>query len=162
MAGAAGAFSIATLGFLNSGMKRDTGSVRRSFPSSISIRIATPVTGFDIDAMRKIASLRIGVLRLDVHQPLRLEMRDPPLARHHRDRAGDLARVDVASVTTSLMRCRRSDDMPTSSGLPPGTVAAVSDSASRTMPTARRRDSIPFVMRGIIAPGRSAEWPVAR
>ena len=52
---------MATFGFLNSGMKRDTGSVRRSFPSSISIRIATPVTGFDIDAMRKIASLRIGV-----------------------------------------------------------------------------------------------------
>jgi hypothetical protein len=50
------------LGFLNSGMKRVTGSVRRTFPSSISIRIATPVTGFDIDAMRKIASLRIGVL----------------------------------------------------------------------------------------------------
>ena len=43
-------------------MKRDTGSVSRSFPSSISIRIATPVTGFDIDAIRKIASLRIGVL----------------------------------------------------------------------------------------------------
>ena len=42
-------------------MKRDTGSVSRNFPSSISIRIATPVTGLDIDAMRKIASLRIGV-----------------------------------------------------------------------------------------------------
>ena len=42
-------------------MKRDTGSVSRSFPSSISIMIATPVTGFDIDAMRKMASLRIGV-----------------------------------------------------------------------------------------------------
>ena len=43
-------------------MNRDTGSVSRSFPSSINIRIATPVTGLDIDAMRKIASLRIGVL----------------------------------------------------------------------------------------------------
>ena len=42
-------------------MKRDTGSVSRTLPSSISIMIATPVTGFDIDAMRKMASLRIGV-----------------------------------------------------------------------------------------------------
>ena len=43
-------------------MNCDTGSVSRSFPSSISIRIATPVTGFDMDAIRKIASFRIGVL----------------------------------------------------------------------------------------------------
>ena len=42
-------------------MKRDTGSVSRSLPSSISIRMATPVIGFDIDAIRKMASFRIGV-----------------------------------------------------------------------------------------------------
>src|SRR5471030_1736859 len=39
---------------------------------------------------------------------------------------------------TSLTRCRRSDDMPTSSGLPLGTVAAVNDRASRTTATERR------------------------
>jgi len=55
-------FAIATFAFLNSGTKRDTGSPRRSFPSSISIRMATPVIGFDIEAMRKMASLRMGVL----------------------------------------------------------------------------------------------------
>ena len=60
-------------------------------PSSISIRIATPVTGFDIDAMRKIASLRIGVFVLEVHQALRLEVRDLAAPRHHRHGAGDLA-----------------------------------------------------------------------
>ena len=51
---------IATFVSLNSGMKRDTGSDRRTFPSSTSIRMATPVTGFVIEAMGKMVSLRIG------------------------------------------------------------------------------------------------------
>ena len=38
----------------------DTGSVMRSLPSSIIIMMATPVTGFVIDAMRKTASFVIG------------------------------------------------------------------------------------------------------
>ena len=53
-------FTTATLVSLNSGMKRDTGSVRRTLPSSTSIRMATPVTGLLIDAIRKMPSLRIG------------------------------------------------------------------------------------------------------
>ena len=89
-------FAIATFVSLNSGMNRDTGSVSRTFPSSTIIMMATPVTGLVIDAMRKMPSLRIGVFALEVHQPLRLEVRDAPLARHDRDGAGDLLRVDVA------------------------------------------------------------------
>ncbi len=54
-------FATATFVSLNSGMKRDTGSLRRIFPSSTSIRMATPVTGLLIDAMRKMPSFRIGV-----------------------------------------------------------------------------------------------------
>ena len=42
-------------------MNFDAGSVSRNLPSSISMRIATAVIGFDIDAMRKTASFRIAV-----------------------------------------------------------------------------------------------------
>src|SRR5947209_6769274 len=45
---------------------------------------------------------------------------------------------------TSLTRCRRSDDMPTSSGLPLGTVAAVSDKARSTI-AVRRLDRMFFM-----------------
>ena len=41
-------------------MKRDTGSVRRTFPSSTIIITATAVIGFDIDARRKMPSFGIG------------------------------------------------------------------------------------------------------
>jgi len=41
-------------------MKRDTGSVSRTFPSSIIIITATAVIGFDIDASRKMPSFGIG------------------------------------------------------------------------------------------------------
>ena len=51
----------ATCKLLNSGMKRDTGSLRWIFPSSTSIIMATPVTGLVIEAMRKIASRLIGL-----------------------------------------------------------------------------------------------------
>jgi adenylyl- and sulfurtransferase ThiI len=51
---------MATLVSLNSGTNLDTGSVRRIFPSSTSIRIATPVIGLDIDAIGKMASRAIG------------------------------------------------------------------------------------------------------
>ena len=45
---------------LNSGMNFDTGSVIRSLPSSIIIMMATPVTGFVIEAMRNTAFFGIG------------------------------------------------------------------------------------------------------
>ena len=44
----------------SSGMNFDAGSVSRTFPSSTSIRIATPTTGFVIDMIRKMASFCIG------------------------------------------------------------------------------------------------------
>src|SRR5882762_30779 len=48
--------------------------------------------------------------------------------------------------------------MPTSSGLPPGTVAAVSDNP-RTTTRARQIEALVLIMRGIIAPGRSPHGP---
>ena len=53
-------FGMATLAPLNSGMKRETGSVRRTLPSSTIIITATAVIGLDIDASRKIPSFGIG------------------------------------------------------------------------------------------------------
>ena len=50
----------ATVVVLNAGMNFDTGSFRRSLPSSSSIIAATLVTAFDIEAMRKIASFCIS------------------------------------------------------------------------------------------------------
>ena len=41
-------------------MNFDTGSVRRTLPSSIIIRIAVPTTGLVIDMMRNIVSVCIG------------------------------------------------------------------------------------------------------
>jgi hypothetical protein len=38
----------------------ETGSLRRSLPSSISISMAAPVMGFDIDQMRKMESFAMG------------------------------------------------------------------------------------------------------
>ena len=41
-------------------MNRDTGSVSRTLPSSIIIRIETPTIGLVIDMIRKMASFCIG------------------------------------------------------------------------------------------------------
>jgi hypothetical protein len=46
----------ATAARSNAGMKRPTGSLRATFPSSTSAMIATLVNAFVCDAMRKIAS----------------------------------------------------------------------------------------------------------
>ena len=49
----------ATVVFANAGMKRLTGSLRPSLPSSTSDRIATLVIALVCDAMRKIVSVVI-------------------------------------------------------------------------------------------------------
>ena len=79
-------------------MKRDTGSVSRSFPSSISIRIATPVTGFDIDAMRKIASLRIGVFESMSIRPCASKWAIRPRRATSETAPDELFVVDVAAA----------------------------------------------------------------
>ena len=63
-------------------MNRDTGSPSRTLPSSRSISIATPVTGFDIEAMRNSESVAAGPLGLDVELSERFQVRDTAAARH--------------------------------------------------------------------------------
>ena len=103
---------MATFVSLNSGMKRDTGSVSRSLPSSISIRMATPVIGFDIDAMRKIASFRIGVFASRSISPCASKCATLPRRDTIVMRAGDLAAVDVAldHLVDPLQPLRRQAD----------------------------------------------------
>ena len=77
-------------------MKRDTGSERRTFPSSTSIRMATPVTGLVIEAMRKMPSFRIGVFDSRSIIPCASKCATFPRLRHDRHAAGDLLGADVA------------------------------------------------------------------
>ena len=67
---------------LNSGMNFETGSFSRTFPSSIIIRMATPVTGLVDEAMRKSVSFAHRLLRVDVHHaPAPRSGRPCPCAR---------------------------------------------------------------------------------
>ena len=54
-------FSTATFRSLKSGMYFETGSASRILPSSTSIMTATPVTGLVEEAMRKRASVVMGL-----------------------------------------------------------------------------------------------------
>ena len=105
--------------FAYAGMKRDTGSLSLTLPSSASMRIATAATGFDIDAMRNIESGCIGALRLQVHDALRLEIGDLAVARDERHGAGDLAGRDRAldELVDALQALRRQADALRSGGL---------------------------------------------
>ena len=77
-------------------MKRDTGSVRRTFPSSTIIITAAAVIGFDIEASRKMPSFGIGFFDSRSMQAVGLEVRDLAATRHQRDRARHLAGIHVA------------------------------------------------------------------
>ena len=79
----------------HSGMNFETGSWRRTFPSSIIIRMATPTIGLVIDMMRKMPSLTIGFFASQIHEAVRLVMPDAPVARHQRHGAGEAAGGDV-------------------------------------------------------------------
>src|SRR5262245_30964827 len=64
---------VLTCTLANAGTNREMGSVSRILPASTSIRIETAVTGFVIEAMRKMVSLRIGacVSRFDTPRACR-------------------------------------------------------------------------------------------
>ncbi len=59
----------ATVVFAKAGMKRLTGSARRTWPSSTSIMTAALVMAFDCEAIRKIESTRIGSFASRSRQP---------------------------------------------------------------------------------------------
>src|SRR5215467_8981719 len=67
-----------TLGFLNSGKYLEIGSSRRNLPSSYSIITATLVIGLDMEQMRKMASLRMGLLASRSSEPCDLNQTTLP------------------------------------------------------------------------------------
>ena len=58
--------------------------------------MATPVTGFVIEAIGKMVSLRMGGVRFEVLEAVRLEVGDASPSRDDGDGAGDPIRVDSA------------------------------------------------------------------
>ncbi len=107
----------------------DTGSVMRSFPSSIIIMIARPVTGFVIDAIRKTASFVIAffvsvsvtpVASRCAIRPCRATSVTPP----------EISPAAMCRFIISVMRASRSLDSPTSSGLATVVSAATRSTSS--------------------------------
>ena len=76
----------------------DTGSSRPSLPCSYSIMIATLVIGLVIEAMRKMASVRIGFFSSRSAMPTAFRWIDLAVAGHHRHAASDLALVHKATA----------------------------------------------------------------
>ena len=120
-------------------MKRDTGSLRRIFPSSTSIITAAPVIGFDIEASRKMPSFGIGFFDSMSISPCASKWAMRPL------RATSVTTPDTSFASTwrciaSCTRCRRSDESPTSSGFDAvGTSAIVTGTARVATATNRIR-----------------------
>ena len=96
-------------------MNFETGSLRRTLPSSIIIRMATPTTGLVIDMMRNIESAFIGCFdsRSAIPWAWRWTMR--PL-RATRVTAPAKLFASRWRFTSAFTCWSRSDDRPTSSG----------------------------------------------
>ncbi len=119
----------------------ETGSVMRSFPSSIIIMIATPVTGFVIDAMRNTASFVIGffdsmsvtpVASKCAIFPCRATSVTPPL----------ISPAAMWRFIISVMRPSRSLERPTSSGFATVVSAAGRRTKRETNSTTARTDTV--------------------
>ena len=134
-------FGTATIACLNSGMKRETGSLSRTLPSSIIIITATAVIGFDIEASRKIASFGIGLFASTSLRPCASKWTTLP-RRATRVTAPGSAPASICRCTASLIRASRSLDMPTSSGLPVPTAPAPARSGSVSAASAATTRSV--------------------
>ena len=145
IAGVSAQLGMPTLVSLNSGMKRDTGSLSRIFPSSSSVRIATAVTGFDIDASRKMASVVIGFFDSRSMNPRASKCATLP-RRATSVTAPEISFASMCRWTISPIRFRRSDERPTSSGLATDTAARGCSGSSPTMPVIRTRNAVSAVM----------------
>jgi hypothetical protein len=122
-------------------MNCETRSLRRSFPSSSIIITATAVIGFDIDARRKIVSRAIGFFASMSMRPCASKWAIRP-RRATSVTAPETSRASMCRCTASWIRCSRSAEKPTSSGLAVGTDgAAASRSVKRIMNTNPTRAS---------------------
>ncbi len=85
-----------TFRFCSSGMNRETGSVSRSLPFLDQHHHRDADDGLRHRHDAEDGVLRHRLLRLEVHQPLRLEVRDAAVPRDERDGAAEGLRVDMA------------------------------------------------------------------
>ena len=92
-------------------MKRETGSLSLTFPSSTSIRMATPVTGLVIDAIAKIVSFCIGWSASISIRPWASKWATRP-RRATTVTAPEICFAAIARSTTWVIRSSRSDDIP--------------------------------------------------
>ncbi len=96
-------------------MNFETGSVSRTFPSSIIIMMAVPTIGFVIDMMRNIESVCIGRLVSMSATPYALSCAIRPL-RATSVTAPEKLLASRCRFTSASTCWRRSDESPTSSG----------------------------------------------
>jgi len=135
---------MATVVCLKAGRYFETGSVSSSRPSSSRIATATVVIAFDIEAMRRITSLRIGTFLLDVHPAVGLEMHELAGACHD---GGDARNASLVHVVLHH-------------GIQPLEARARHAHRTRAPPPAGRQPGPPD---GLIAPapGRQAPAPAS-
>ena len=119
---------------LNSGMKRDTGSARRTLPSSTIISTAAAVIGLDVEARRKMPSFGIGFLDSTSIRPCASRWTILP-RRATSVTAPDGDPASRCRFTASRTRASRSAENPASSGLPTTSVDAPSGSSTATTAT---------------------------
>ena len=121
-------------------MNFDAGSVSRTLPSSIIIMIETPTTGLVIDMMRKMASFGIGFRDSMSIRPCASKWAMRPFRATSVTAPEKLPAV-MWRCTSSLIRCRRSVEKPTSSGFAVGVAAAIGH-ASTTAATMTRAPNL--------------------
>ena len=120
--------NTATFMSFNSGKYLSTRSTMESLPSSDSIMIASEANGLVIEAMRNMASSRMGTPVSGFCTPNVCEYATLPW-RPITNTAPGYSPLAMPSCMRAARRCRRSVDKPTSSGRcarspPPGTVVA--------------------------------------
>ena len=127
--------------FSYSGIHFAIGSSSRNRPSSNSIISAVETIGLVIDIRTKMVSFVIGTPFSRSRQPCASKWTTFPL-RATRVTAPAIRPSSTYSRTKRSIRCRRSDDMPTDSGLPTTTSSAArgdgaaSSTAASTAPAA--------------------------
>ena len=126
-----------TVWFSYSGIQLEIGSSSRNRPSSNSIISAVETIGLVIDIRTKMESFVIGTPFSLSRQPCASKWTTLPL-RATRVTAPAMRSVSMYSWTKLSMRFRRSDDMPTDSGLATTTSSAArSDGAASSTAASR-------------------------
>ena len=147
--------STATVLLANAGMKRETGSSRRTLPSSTSIMTPTLVTALLCEAMRNSVLDRIGEFRSRSAAPTTVRCASRP-SRSTSITAPAILPLSTYSRSTRSIRASRSVESPKDSGLACGSWAACAGTAARINAIG------PIHRLSLIAPPRWGMSPIIR